>query len=119
VNTLREFALEDLRAERHRLSEEVARLVWLRRLAAARCDLEVARLVGVAPRPDELPQNVRDALALRSAPLGPGTLEQVFAGVRRLGAAAAATQQRLDEVTRELVDRYTEDPARCLPAPRP
>jgi hypothetical protein len=119
VNTLRELGLEDLRAERHRLSEEVARLAWLRRLAAARCDLEVARLMGVVARPDELPQDVRDALALRSAPLAPGTLEQVFASVRGLAAAAAATQQRLDETTRELVDRYTEDPARCLPDPRP
>jgi hypothetical protein len=119
VNTLRELGLEDLRAERHRLSEEVARLAWLRRLAAARCDLEVARLMGVVARPDELPQDVRDALALRSAPLAPGTLQQVFASVRGLAAAAAATQQRLDETTRELVDRYTEDPARCLPDPRP
>ena len=119
VNTLRELGLEGLRAERHRLSEEVARLAWLRRLAAARCDLEVARLVGLVARPDELPQDVCDALALRSAPLAPGTLEQVFASVRRLGAAAAATQQRLDETTRELVERYTEDPARCLPDPRP
>ena len=118
VNTLRELGLEDLRAERHRLSEEVARLAWLRRLAAARCDLEVARLVGVVARPDELPQDVRDALALRSAPLAPGTLEQVFVSVRLLAAAAAATQQRLDEITRELVERYTEDPARCLPDPR-
>jgi hypothetical protein len=119
VNTLRELGLEDLRAERHRLSEEVARLAWLRRLATARCDLEVARLMGVVARPDELPQDVRDALALRSAPLAPGTLEQVFAGVRGLAVAAAATQQRLDETTRELVERYTEDPACCLPDPRP
>jgi hypothetical protein len=37
--------------------------------------------------------------------------------VRLLVAAAAATQQRLDEITRELVERYTEDPARCLPDP--
>ena len=117
VNTLRELGLQDLRAERHRLSEEVARLAWLRRLVAARCDLEVARLVGVVARPDELPQDVRDALALRSAPLAPGTLEQVFVSVRLLAAAAAATQQRLDEITRELVERYTEDPARCLPDP--
>jgi hypothetical protein len=119
VNTLRELGLEDLRAERHRLSEEVARLAWLRRLATARCDLEVARLMGVVARPDELPQDVRDALALRSAPLAPGTLEQVFAGVRGLAVAAAATQQRLDETTRELVERYTEDPACCLPDPHP
>lgn len=118
VNTLRELGLEDLRAERHRLSEEVARLAWLRRLVAARCDLEVARLVGVVARPDELPQDVRDALALRSAPLAPGTLEQVFASVRLLATATAATQQRLDETTRELVERYTVDPARCLPDPR-
>ena len=118
MNTLRELGLEDLRAERHRLSEEVARLAWLRRLVAARCDLEVARLVGVVARPDELPQDVRDALALRSAPLAPGALEQVFASVRLLATATAATQQRLDETTRELVERYTEDPARCLPDPR-
>jgi hypothetical protein len=119
VNTLRELGLDDLRSERHRLSEDVARLAWLRRLVTARCDLEVARLVGMAPRPDEVPDDVRDALALRSAELTPGTLQEVFACARRLAAAAAVTQQRLDEATRELLERYTEDPARCLRAPRP
>jgi hypothetical protein len=119
MNTLRELGLDDLRSERHRLSEEVARLAWLRRLVTARCDLEVARLIGVAPRPEEVPDDVRDALALRSAPLDQGTLEEVFACARRLAATAAATQQRLDETTHELLERYTEDPARCLRAPRP
>ena len=119
MNTLRELGLDDLRSERHRLSEDVARLAWLRRLVTARCDLEVARLVGMAPRPDEVPDDVRDALALRSAELTPGTLQEVFACVRRIGAAAATTQQRLDETTRELLVRYTADPARCLPDPRP
>jgi hypothetical protein len=116
VNTLNELDLDDLRSERHRLSEDVVRLVWLRRLAAARCDLEVARLVGMAPEPGELPDDVREALTQHSASLTPETLQRLVACVRSLGRAADETQQRLDETTRELVERYTEDPSRCLPA---
>jgi hypothetical protein len=116
VNTLNELGLDDLRAERHRLSEEVAHLAWLRRLVAARCDLEVARLVGMAPRPGELPDDVRDALTLRSAPVSPETLQRLADSVRALGRSADQTQHRLDQTTRELVERYSEDPARCLPA---
>jgi hypothetical protein len=116
VNTLNELGLDDLRSERHRLSEEVVRLAWLRRLAAARCDLEVARLVGMAPRPGEVPDDVRDALALQSVSLTPQTLEHLAACVRSLGRSTDETQRRLDETTRELVERYTEDPTRCLPA---
>jgi hypothetical protein len=118
VNTLNELGLGDLRAERHRLSEEVAHLAWLRRLVAARCDLEVARLVGMAPRPGEVPDDVRDALTLRPASLSPETLQRLADSVRALGRSAEETQQRLDETTRELVERYTEDPARCLSAAR-
>jgi hypothetical protein len=116
VNTLNELGLDDLRAERHRLSEEVAHLAWLRRLVAARCDLEVARLMGMTSRPGELPDDVRDALTLRSPSLSPQTLQRLAESVRALARSADQTQQRLDETTRELVDRYTEDPARCLPA---
>lgn len=116
MNTLNELGLDDLRAERHRLSEEVARLAWLRRLVAARCDLEVARLVGMAPRPGEVPDDVREALALRSASLSPGTLQLLAASVRALGSSADEAQRLLDETTSELVGRYTEDPARCLQA---
>jgi hypothetical protein len=119
VNTLKELGLDDLRSERVRLSEEVARLTWLRRLATARCDLEVARLVGVQPRPGELPDDVRDAITLRSAPLDQGTLHRLAACAHLLGPSAALVQQRLHATTRELVDRYAEDPARCLPAARP
>jgi hypothetical protein len=118
VNTLNELGLDDLRAERHRLSEEVARLAWLRRLVAARCDLEVARLVGMAPLPGELPDDVRDALTLRSSSLTPETLQRLADAVRALGRSTDDTQQRLDEATRKLVERYTEDPAGCLPARR-
>jgi hypothetical protein len=117
VDTLPQLGLDDLRTERHRLSEEVARLAWLRRLLAARCDLEVARLVGGVALPGELPDDVRDALA--SAGLPPGTLRAAVGCVRALEASVAATQQRLDEATRELVARYTADPALCLPQPRP
>jgi hypothetical protein len=73
----------------------------------------------MVPRPDEVPDDVRDALALRSAQLSPAALQEVFACARRLAAAAADTQQRLDDATRELLERYTEDPARCLPDARP
>jgi len=119
VNTPNELGLDDLRSERHRLSEEVARLAWLRRLAAARRDLEVARLVGMAPRPGELPDDVRDALALPAASLSPQTLEHLADCVRSLGRLTDETQRRLGETTRELVERYTEDPTRCLPAAGP
>jgi hypothetical protein len=118
VNTLNELSLEDLRAERHRLSEEVARLSWLRRLVTARRDLEVARLVGMVPAPGELPDDVRDALGLPAQGVPSGTLQHLAACARSLGAAADAAQARLDEATRELVERYTDDPARCLPAVR-
>lgn len=118
VNTLNELSLDDLRAERHRLSEEVARLAWLRRLVTARCDLEVARLVGMAPGPGELPDDVCDALTLRSSSLPPDTLQRLADAVRALGRSTDETQQRLDEATRELVERYTEDPGGCLPARR-
>ena len=118
MNTLNEQGLDDLRAERHRLSEEVARLAWLRRLVTARCDLEVARLVGMTPRPGEVPDDVCDALTLPSAALAPETLQRLADTVRALGRSADGTQQLLDETTRGLVERYTEDPRSCLP-PRP
>jgi hypothetical protein len=111
---MNEAALDDLRSERHRLSEEVARLAWLRRLVVARCDLEVARLVGVVAGPGELPEDVRTALAGHATTLAPETLLQLAASARTLAASVAVGQQRLDDATRELVERYTEDPARCL-----
>jgi hypothetical protein len=124
VNTVNKVALDDLRSERHRLSEDVARLAWLRRLVVARCDLEVARLVGVVAAPGELPEDVRAALAGHTATLAPETLLQLAACARALAASVAVGQQRLDDATRELVERYTEDPRRCLtgagaPAPAP
>jgi hypothetical protein len=117
VKTLSELGLDDLRAERHRLSEEVARLAWLRRLVAGRCDLEVARLLGVAPVAGELPDAVREALALHTPALSLEVLHQLAACVRSLGWAVDDTQRRLDEATRELVARYRQDPAGCLPVP--
>lgn len=124
MNTLNEVGLDGLRAERHRLSEELARLAWLRRLVVARCDLEVARLVGVVPRPDELPDDVRAALAGHTAALPSETLLGLAACARALAATSAVIQRQLDDATRELVEHYTEDPARCLgvaatPAPAP
>jgi hypothetical protein len=117
VKTLSKLGLDDLRAERHRLSEEVARLAWLRRLVAARCDLEVARLVGVAPVAGELPDAVREALVRHTPALSLDVLQQLAACVRSLGGAVDDTQRRLDEATRELVARYSQHPAGCLPVP--
>jgi hypothetical protein len=119
VNTLSDAPLEGLRAERHRLSEEVARLAWLRRVVVARCDLEVARLVGLVAGADELPGDVRAALSGHTPALTPATLQQLAACARTLAASVAVGQQRLDEATREVVERYTEDPARCLAAAVP
>ena len=118
MNTLNELSLEDLRTERHRLSEEVARLSWLRRLVMARRDLEIARLVGMEPAPGELPDDVRDALGPPAGGLTSETLQHLAACVRSLGAAADAAQAGLDDATRELVERYIHDPSRCLPAVR-
>lgn len=119
MTTLSELALDDLRAERHRLAEEVARLSWLRRLVVARTDLEVARLTGVVAGPQEVPCRVRDALALEAAAVGPELLGDLAASARSLGASASGRQQQLDAATRELVERYTQDPARCLAVPGP
>jgi len=116
---LNDVPLDGLRAERHRLSEEVARLAWLRRLVVARCDLEVARLVGLVAGADDLPEDVRAALAGHTPALTPATLLQLGASARTLAASVAMGQQRLDDATRELVARYTEDPARCLAAAIP
>ena len=119
MNTLNEVGLDELRAERHRLSEEAARLAWLRRLVVARCDLEVARLVGVVPRPGELPDDVRQALTGHPEALCADALLRLAASARVLAATADATQERLDDATRELVARYTEEPTRCLVPVRP
>nr|WP_284288472.1 hypothetical protein [Angustibacter aerolatus] len=60
-----------LRERRHRLSQEVTRLSWLRRLVVARSDLEVARLTGVRAEVHEVPASVRAALEAVPDVLGP------------------------------------------------
>lgn len=118
---LSQVDLATLRAQRRRLSDQHARLTWLRRLVKARGDLEVARLTGVtAPSGDEaslLPPTVRAALALevdRPSTLGSTLLTELADTERSLGRAADDTQQHLDRATAELMRRYRDDPRTCL-----
>ena len=118
---LSELDIATLRAQRRRLSDEHARLTWLRRLVKARGDLEVARLAGVmtpaAGEPTLLPPAVRAALALeddRPDTLGSALLTQLAHTERSLSQAADDAQLHLDEATAELMRRYRDDPTRCL-----
>ncbi|WP_460444962.1 hypothetical protein [Angustibacter aerolatus] len=109
--------LDELRERRHRLSQEVTRLSWLRRLVVARSDLEVARLTGVRAEVHEVPASVRAALEAVPDVLGPELLADLAGSARILQSRAREVQAELDAATRELVARYTVDPARCLPVP--
>lgn len=113
MNVATELPLPDLRAERRRLGERVARLAWLRRLVAARSDLEVARLTGVPSSGDELEPAVRAALAL-DGPRGPDLLHSLSSTARRLDDECVRTQSDLDALTGELVARLSRDPGSCL-----
>ncbi|GAB3594417.1 hypothetical protein GCM10027446_18260 [Angustibacter peucedani] len=113
MNVSTEQPLSDLRAERRRLSERVARLSWLRRLVAARSDLEVARLTGVPSSADDLEPAVRAALALEG-PRGPELLHALSETSRRLDDESTRTQEHLDALTGELVERLAQDPGSCL-----
>jgi hypothetical protein len=123
---LSELDLAALRAQRRRLTDEHARLTWLRRLVRARGDLEVARLAGVtAPVDDEtslLTPVVRAALALEDDRAGqlPGSalLTELAVSERTLSRAVDDTQLHLDEATAELLRRYRDDPRTCLTADR-
>lgn len=108
-----ELPLSDLRAERRRLGERAARLAWLRRLVAARSDLEVARLTGVPSPGDDLEPAVRAALAL-DGPRGPDLLRALSCASRRLDDECASAQADLDTLTGELVARLSRDPGCCL-----
>lgn len=119
MSTLDALDLDDLRSERRRLAEEVARLSWLRRLVVARTDLEVARLTGVRAGSGEVPDAVRDALALHLPSVGTDLLGELTASARDLGHRTSDHQHELDNATRELVERYTADPARCLTSTQP
>jgi hypothetical protein len=113
VNATTDVPVVELRAVRRRAAERSARLVWLRRLVSARCDLEVARLAGVPAEADELDPVVRLALALEG-PRGPEVLEVLAAYRRRLDDEAALAQAELDATTEELVTRLALDPSSCL-----
>lgn len=109
-----ELPLSDLRAERRRLSEQVARLSWLRRLVSARSDLEVARLTGVPSNDDDLDPLVRAALVL-DGPRGAELLHVLSSSSLHLDERSARTQSELDALTGELVARLARDPGSCLP----
>jgi hypothetical protein len=113
VNQSTILSLSDLRTERRRLSETVARLAWLRRLVAARSDLEVARLAGVAADVPDLDPIVHDALCFQ-APAGPELLQALSRTNRSLESVAHRTQADLDALTDELVSRLAADPSSCL-----
>lgn len=118
---LSEIELGSLRAERHRLSNERARLLWLRRLLLARRDLEVARLTGATTGlwgTDSVPPIVRAALvdgvtgdlALPT----PDLLASLAQSLRTLDIAMGGAQRDLDAATLELVRRYRRCPELCL-----
>ena len=109
--------LQALRDERQRLSQECARLSWLRRLVRARRDLEVARLTGAGAGlwgADDVSPTVRRSLddVVRC----PELLGQLSQSVRTLTLAVDSAQSDLDGATAELVRRYRLQPGLCLPA---
>lgn len=115
MNHLDTIGLDELRAERRRLSAECARLLWSRRLITARRDLEVARLTGAATglwEPGDAEQHLLDHRVCH-----PGTdlLSQLSQSVRTLTIAAQSAQRDLDSATSELVRRYQQQPQLCLP----
>jgi hypothetical protein len=118
VETINDLSMTELRAQRHRVNERVARLAWLRRVVAARSDLEVARLADLRPEPGDLGIGVNEALVLQSlalsTPGGPELLRALQLASRSLGNAVDDAHVELDALTHELVDRYAADPAHCL-----
>lgn len=119
VNLLPSMELQAVRAERERLSQEAAGLIWLRRLVLARRDLEVARLTGAGPwlsAASGLPPAVRHALDDVLSCRCPDLLVQLSQSVRTLTEAVDGTRRDLDSATDELVDRYRREPRLCLTA---
>lgn len=108
-----DLPLRDLRAQRQRLSEQVAHLSWLRRLVSARSDLEVARLTSMPSTDDELEPLVRAALALEG-PSDPELLHALSSTSRELDERSARLRCQLDALTEELVARLVRDPSSCL-----
>jgi hypothetical protein len=106
---------DHLRAERRRLTAEVQRLSWLRRLVQARSDLEVARLTGLEHLMGDshLHREVQESLAL--APVsGPDLLVALSSTVNELETARRAVRAELDDVTDQLLEVLTADPTACL-----
>ena len=108
--------LPGLRVERARLSQESARLTWLRRLVLARRDLEVARLMGDGSGlwgSDGIEPLVRDSLDGGACSELLGHLAH---SVKVLTLATDGAQRDLDATTDELVRRYRKEPGLCLQA---
>ena len=117
MSHLEAIDLASLRAERERLSQESARLVWLRRLVMARRDLEVARLMGAGTGlwgTDGVDPVVLDALGGGGA--CPELLRRLSHSVKVLTVAANGARCDLHAATDELVRRYREAPGLCLSA---
>ncbi len=110
-----DLPLDELRSARRRLTGEVQRLSWLRRLVVARSDLEVARLTGLdgLTAPSHLEPAVREALALGEVS-GPELLRSLSTTARELDDASRLARAELDVLTDRLVDRLAVDPASCL-----
>lgn len=119
VKHLGDIEFEALRAERQRLAQECARLVWLRRLVTARRDLEVARLIGAGLGGcDGVSLAVRQALDDVARPC-PELFGELAQSVRTLTCAVDGAQRDLDAATGELVHRYRLRPELCLAATAP
>lgn len=113
VKHLQSLRLDELKAERRRLSAECTQLAWARRLTTARRDLEVARLTGDAAAlwgVEAHSQCPNDPTCAR-----PELLGQLLQSVRTLTIAADSAQHDLEATTAELVRRYRFQPRACLP----
>jgi len=113
---LLDLSLEQLRARRAALVEQSSRAARWRRLVQARLDLAVDAAVPVEEL-DELDAPCPPLRALVHGRDGVGPVAQLAAAAvarRDLGTYCAGLDDELGRATEELVERYRDDPARCL-----
>ena len=112
---LLDLSLEQLRARRAALVEQASRAARWRRLVQARLDLAVDAAVPV----EELGGALAPLRALVHGRDEAGPIAQLAAAAvarRDLGSYCAELDDELGRATDELVERYRDDPARCLVA---
>jgi len=115
---LLDLPLEQLRARRAALVEQSSRAARWRRLVQARLDLAVDAAEPVEELGD-LDAPCPPLRALVHGGDGAGPVAQLAAAAvarRDLGQYCAVLDDELGRATDELVERYRDDPARCLGA---